>query len=172
MHWKSKLTGGCLTLALAGTLGTAATFAQGTATTTAQQQQQTERRMEKRHNKHDREGMGLLRAISKLDLTDAQRQQVRASAERYAASTKTQREQLRQLREQSQDTTAGADREARAKQLRAELRASMTQMRAEVLPVLTAEQRAKLEQMEQEMRSKHDERRAQRRRNNTDNDNQ
>lgn len=169
MSWKSKLTGTSLALALAGTFGGAASFAQD-ANANMTQQQQTERRA-KRHDKHDREGMQIMRALAKLDLTAAQQQQVRAIAERYAASTKPQREQLRQLHEQAQDTTASADLKAQAKQLRSELRDSATRMRAEVVTVLTAEQRTKLEQMEQEMRAKHRERREQKR-NNMENNNQ
>lgn len=107
-------------------------------------------------------GFGIGPAIRELNLTDAQKEQARAIFDRFAASTKTQREQLRQLREQSRDDNASANTEEQAKALRAQLREAEKAMRTEFMAILTPEQRTKLEQIEKERKDRMEERRKER----------
>jgi Spy/CpxP family protein refolding chaperone len=102
-------------------------------------------------------GFGMMRALRDLNLSEAQRQQARAIVDRYAASTKAQRDQLMQLREQYRDGDTPADVKERAKALREQLHQSEKAMRTELLSILTPEQRAALEQKEQERKSRRDE---------------
>ncbi len=108
---------------------------------------------ERREGREGREGMGQMRLLRELNLTDAQKQQAHAIMERFAASTKTQREELRQLREQKEQGTLTADAKARAEALRAQLAASNKNMHNELLAILTPDQRAKLEKLEKEHKS-------------------
>lgn len=103
-----------------------------------------------------RRRMGHMRLLSQLDLTDAQKQQVRSIVQNQAASTKTQREELRQLREQRRAGTLTTEGEARAKELRLQLREARKGTRAQMMNVLTAEQKAKLEEMIKTRRANHE----------------
>ena len=86
-------------------------------------------------------GPGLLR---ELNLTDDQKQQVRSIIEQSMASTKAQREELRQLGEKRFQGTLSAEDEARAKTLHEQMRAAMKDSESKIAAVLTAEQKAKL----------------------------
>ena len=60
-----------------------------------------------------------MHALQRLNLTDAQKQQLRANHERFAASLKPQREELRQLFEQyRQNGSLSAEQQARVRTLR------------------------------------------------------
>ncbi len=85
--------------------------------------------------------------LRQLNLTDVQSQQIHAIMQQGMESTKSQREELRQLFEKRHDGTLAADDEARAKTLREELRNSMQETQSRIAAVLTAEQRAKLEEL-------------------------
>lgn len=111
-----------------------------------------------RHGMGKRGHGGVLRLISQLNLTDAQRQQLRSIEERFESNTKSQREELRRLYDSSQDSTS-ADTEVRAQALRAEMGPAMRVMRQEMLNILTEEQRTQLEQRAKERKARHQERR-------------
>ena len=104
-------------------------------------------------------GMGVLRGLRELNLTEAQHQQVRSIMERFVETTKPQREALMQLREQREQGATDEQLGERAKQLRGEIRTAMQSARAEVVAILTPEQRTQLEKMEQEHKARRDERR-------------
>lgn len=142
-------------------------------TAVAQQPQQgpsTDRgpRAERLGRRGDREG-GRMRGremgahlIRGLDLTDAQKEQLRAAANQNREATQTQREALRQLAEKRRQGSLTAAEEARVQALRDEIQASMQSRHATLLSILTAEQKAKLESLReerkehrQEMRERH-----------------
>ncbi len=100
----------------------------------------------------------MLRLMSQLNPTDAQRQQLRAIAERFESSTKTQREEMRRLHESAQGSPS-ADAEARMQALRGEMGQAMKGMRQEMVNILTEEQRTQLEQLVKERKARHQERR-------------
>jgi len=159
MSFSNKLTTAGLTLGLTLAFGTLA-FAQTTPqprpdSGASQQHRGGERGMGKHHGQmgEGREGMGQMRLMRELDLTDAQRQQARAIMERYAASTKTQREELRGLREQKEQGTLTADAQVKAKTARMQLAESNKSMRSELFAILTPEQRTKFETLEKEHKS-------------------
>jgi periplasmic protein CpxP/Spy len=107
-------------------------------------------------------GRGMLerRALSRLNLSDAQRARVREIEARYAESFKAQRLEMRQLmelREQGERRTP--EQRERAQQLRGELRESSERMRAELLAVLTPEQRDQLKRMREEGEARRKQRR-------------
>jgi Spy/CpxP family protein refolding chaperone len=107
----------------------------------------------------DHRMMGMMRGLRELNLTEAQQQQVRSIMERFAETTKPQREALMKLREEHEQGATDEQTSARAQQLRGEIREAMQRGRAEIAAILTPEQRTKLEQMEQERKARREERR-------------
>ena len=94
--------------------------------------------------------------MRELNLTDAQREQIRAITQRRLEATKSQREELFKLREKRIAGTFSADDEARARTLRQEIQSSMEGVRAETEALLTVEQKARLEQLKTERKAKHE----------------
>lgn len=106
----------------------------------------------------------MLRALGReLGLTEAQQQQLRGIHERQFENTKAQREELMSLREKRQNGTFTDADEARAKELRQQLRSTMEGTHTEVLNVLTTEQRARLDELKAERKARREERRERRR---------
>lgn len=116
----------------------------------------------RREGTQGHEGMGRRggagRLMRELNLSDEQRQQSRAIMQRRLESTKTQREELSQLREKRSAGTLSAEDEARAKALHQEIRTTMQGVRSEMAGVLTAEQKTKLEGLQAERKAKHEQR--------------
>jgi len=141
----------------------AAAFAQQPGTSSPQDngQQQRPERWGKRHGMGKRGPGGIGRLASQLNLTETQRQQLRAIEERFEASTKAQREEMRRLRESTQGEPS-ADTQARFQALRGELDQARRAQHQEMLSVLTAEQRTQLEQLIKERKARHGERRGRR----------
>jgi Spy/CpxP family protein refolding chaperone len=161
MSLRRKLTVTSLTLGLIFALSAVAFAQQQPATQDNGQQQQGEGRSRggrRRAGMGKRGHGGILRLAGQLNLTDAQRQQLGAIAERFESSIRPRREEMRRLHESSQGSMS-ADAEARAQALRAEMGQAMKGMRQEMLSVLTEEQRAQLEQLRQEREARHQERR-------------
>lgn len=103
--------------------------------------------------------MGMMRALRELNLTDAQAAQARTIFERFAESTRPQREALEKLRAQNEQGTPSEETSQQARQLRGEMREAMQHAHAEVAAILTPEQRTKLEQIEKDMKARHEEKR-------------
>ena len=165
---KSTLIKTGLTLALAGALGLA-TFAQ---TPAPQAGTQPPAGHEGKHGghlgRHGRRGhAGRMlggRALERLNLTDAQREQLRAIHERYRQSLQPQHEELRQLAQARRGGgTLTPEQQAHAQELHAQLKAQREQLHAELQGVLTAEQREQLKQQHDEFKQHMKERRGQRR---------
>jgi Spy/CpxP family protein refolding chaperone len=105
-----------------------------------------------------RRGPGLGHAIRGIDLTTAQREQIRAITQRRLESTKLQREDLFKLREKRIAGTFSAEDGARAKALHQEIRTAMDGIRAETAGVLTSEQKARIEELQKERKAQHEQR--------------
>ncbi len=124
-----------------------------------------ERRMGRRHKRamrrhHRRAG---LRALKSLNLTDAQREQVRTLSQRFRESNKAARTELRELmRLRREGGQLNADQQARARTLMQTLRERRKAQRQELLATLTNEQRAQLEQLKKERRERREQFRQQR----------
>ena len=102
--------------------------------------------------------------LGRLNLSDAQREQLRGIESRYAGGFRTRRDELHALGQSRRQTggTLTAEQEARARQLREELRADAERMRAEMRAVLTDEQRTQLQAAREELRQQRDLRRERR----------
>jgi len=111
-----------------------------------------------RGGKHGGDKM-MLRSLERLNLSDSQKEQVRVIAENFKTSTQTQREEMRGLGMKKRDGIITADEQARAKELRTQLKASGEQMQISISAVLTAEQRTQLDQFKEEMKQRKMERR-------------
>ena len=95
------------------------------------------------------------RVLRQLDLTDAQRQQLRDVESRYAETFRTRREELRKLQEARRGGGAlSAEQQARVRQLREEMRANADRMRGEIQNLLTAEQRTQIQQRREQMKQR------------------
>jgi hypothetical protein len=80
-----------------------------------------------------------------LNLTDEQRTQQRAIMQKHLAATRSQREQMFQLREKRLAGTLTDEDQARMRALRQEMRNSMAGARNETSSILTADQKAQIE---------------------------
>ena len=98
---------------------------------------------------------GKQRALAEINLTDAQKQQVRAIMQTQAQKTKPQREELRQLMQQWRAGTLTPEGQARAKELRQQLMESRKGVHTQMTNVLSAEQKAKLQEMRELRRANH-----------------
>lgn len=161
MALRKFLTFAVLALSLTAALASSV-LAQQTGSTGAQDEQQQQGREGKRVRRGRGHGFGLLRGLRELNLSDAQREQVRAIFTRFAETIRPQREQLQQLREQKRDGNVTADVRERAQALRAQIDEYEKAMRVEILGVLTPEQRTRFEAMEQERKTRRDEMRRRR----------
>jgi Spy/CpxP family protein refolding chaperone len=99
----------------------------------------------------------LLGPQNRLNLTAEQKQQQRAILQSHLVATKSQREQLFQLREKRLDGTFTPEDQERAKALRQEIRNSMAGIRQETLNLLTPEQRSQLESIRLERKQRRQE---------------
>lgn len=159
MSLRKKLTGAGLTLGLIFTFAAAA-FAQRPM---PPQQEGASRPMQEgrggRRLGPGKRGHGAMKLFRELNLTDAQRDQMRGIHERAMASTKSQHEELRGLRANNQGGPLSTESQARAQALRAEIEQVMRGAHQETLNVLTQEQRTQLEQLKEERKARHKERR-------------
>lgn len=90
---------------------------------------------------------GMARGFRQLNLTDQQRQQMRAIAQTQLQSTQALRQELRQLVQKRQTGTLTPQDQSRARDLRQQLMQSRQGVRTQMLAVLTPDQKTQLEQM-------------------------
>lgn len=105
------------------------------------------------------EGQGMMRVLEQLNLTDAQKQQVKSIEDKLQADTKSQREELRSLRESNQGGTPSADTQSRMQTLRSQIEAANKTAHDAIMNVLTSDQRTQLEQLMKERRERQGDRR-------------
>jgi Spy/CpxP family protein refolding chaperone len=104
-----------------------------------------------------------MRALGQLNLSDAQKERMRSIHEGARQGTQAKREELRQIfMTKRQGGQLTPEQEARAKQLRGELREARQRTHNEALGVLTPEQRAQLDKMKQEHKARREEMRKRR----------
>lgn len=101
----------------------------------------------------------MMRSLEKLNLTDAQKEQVRTIFESQRTQNQPQMEEMRGLMMKKRDGVITADEQTRLKELRTQSKQTNDQTRASILAILTPEQRTQLDTMKQEMREKMIERR-------------
>jgi Spy/CpxP family protein refolding chaperone len=106
-----------------------------------------------------KEERGEQRALRRLNLTDAQRQQMRDIEQRYGQTLRADREELQRLKDLRQSGgKLTPEQQSRARQLRQELRANAEKMRADINNILTPEQREQLKKTRDEMKERRRER--------------
>lgn len=102
------------------------------------------------HGPHGPRGPGGFGPLAGLNLTDAQKEQIKQIHESFAEQTKALRDQMRTLHESQSDPVSNFDEaavrsaaEARAK-IQVEVEVAHAKMMSQVANVLTAEQRAQM----------------------------
>lgn len=137
-------------------------------TTTPQDNTQKTERREGRRGFGKRDGGGMhrggrdfgMRGLRELNLTDAQKEQIRTIMESKRANMEarqTQHEEVRQIMEAKRSGTITADQQARLKALHQQRKAEMRQTHEQILAILTPEQKAQLEQLKQERKQRREE---------------
>ncbi|CAN5751997.1 hypothetical protein BH20ACI4_BH20ACI4_17520 [soil metagenome] len=113
--------------------------------------------MGKRGGKGMRGGFGM-RGLRNLDLTDAQKEQVRGIMEASRTANEPIRQEMRTLMEKRRggEELTETDR-TRVKELRTRMKQTAEQNHNTILGILTAEQRQKLETMKQEKQKRREE---------------
>jgi len=151
MFLRKKVTVSALILSLGACGATAmAQQSQSTAPAASTQQPEPGARGARRRGR-----IGRQRALAEMNLTDAQKQQVRTIIQTQAQNTKPQREELRQLMQQWRTGTLTPEGQARAKELRGHLMESGRGVHTQMQNVLTAEQKVKLQEMRERRRANH-----------------
>jgi protein CpxP len=102
------------------------------------------------HGMH-RGGFGpMLRGLRQLDLTDAQKNQIKTLMETHRTTNQPLMEEMKTLMMKKRDGTITDADKARMEEMHTGMKASGDQLRATVLGLLTPEQNQKLEQMKAE----------------------
>lgn len=132
------------------------TFASAQETTSPDNIQKSEKRGE--HGMRGGKRGDMMRGLRGLDLTDAQKEKLRAIREANRPDEATRKE-VRSLVQAKRDGTITAEQEERLKALKMQGREKGQAVYQQILAILTPEQRQKLETRQEEMRKKHEERR-------------
>jgi periplasmic protein CpxP/Spy len=111
----------------------------------------------KRGGKRGKDGM--IRGLEKLNLTDAQKEQLNALKERNKTQFAPQREEMKQLIGKKRDGIITVDEQNRLKELKGQMMENGRKMQEEMMSILTPEQKTQLEQIKTEKRQKMGERR-------------
>lgn len=101
---------------------------------------------------------GILRELRLIELTDAQKEQIRSIIEANRPDPST-REEMRTLMKARRDGTITAEQNERLKSLMKQSLEKSQSVRQQVLAVLTPEQRQQIEQKKEEMQQKWEQRR-------------
>jgi Spy/CpxP family protein refolding chaperone len=169
MSLKQKFVS-AITLAFAMITLTVFVSAQDKTTTPSTDSTERQDRIEHRGRGERGPGMGgrhhgprgpekMLRALGRLDLSDAQKEQVRTIMESKRAGFEQNREQLRELGRAKHEGTITAEQQAKFDELRTQMKQNAEAVHSQVLGILTADQRTKLEQLKAEMDKRREDRR-------------
>lgn len=101
---------------------------------------------------------GMMRGLRGIDLTDAQKEQIRGIREANKPSEAV-REEMRTLVLAKRDGTITAEQQARLNTLKEEAKTKGRLVHEQIMAVLTVEQKQQIEQRKQEMRQRMEERR-------------
>lgn len=155
---KKILTGVCSAFAVVA-LGTF-TMAQETPNTQQDNVQKSERKMGKfgKRGFGKRGGKMGMHGLRALNLTDAQKEQIRALRQaKRSEFNQSQRDEMRSIMEAKRSGTITAEQEARLKAFKEERRAEAMKMHEQIMAILTPEQKVQLEQMKLERQKRREE---------------
>jgi Spy/CpxP family protein refolding chaperone len=156
-----------LALVLVLSFGSVMTFAQETKPeqTEATPKSKIEKRQKRLLGREGRRGfhkhfgkMGLRH----LNLTDAQREQMKTVRQEFREKFGPQHQELRALAQKKRDGAFTADDEARLKALREQMKTSHQELRSRMEGILTDEQRQQLQQQKEQMKQRREEMRKRR----------
>jgi len=109
-------------------------------------------------------GGGFMRGLRGIELTDAQKEQIRTIMEANRPD-QTSMEEFKTLHQAKRDGTITAEQKERLKTLRQQSFEKQQAVHNQVLAILTPEQRQQIEQRKAEMKQRREERRQQRKEN-------
>jgi len=98
-------------------------------------------------------GPGILR---ELNLTEDQKQQIRAIVKEKFAANQSLRQEIRQLGEKRRQGELTAEEQARARTLREQMQTAMKDTHERISSVLTPEQKARIAELRKERRANHE----------------
>jgi Spy/CpxP family protein refolding chaperone len=170
MSFKSRVFSS-ITLAVA--VGAFSTFAAAQTDNTAPSQQDGVQKQEKRERGFGKRGgfgkgmrgerggkFGGMRGLRGIELTDAQKEQIRSIMETNRTANQASHEEFRTLMQARRSGgTLTDEQKQRMQTLRAQMRQNAEAMHAQIQAVLTPEQRTQIEQRRQEMQKKREQRR-------------
>lgn len=149
--------------------------AQQTGNAQPQQQQDSTQKQErgergkgfgKRGGRGHHGGKTGMRELAQLNLTDAQKQQIRTIMEtNHKDGNRQNFQEKRQLMQAKRDGTITAEQETQLKNFKQQMRAQADATHQQILAVLTGEQRAQLEQIKQQRKEQKQQRRQMRQQN-------
>ncbi len=163
MSFKSKLI---TTVGLALAVGTFSTFvaAQDNSNTTNQTDSTKKERVfdgrggkGMRGGKHEGGDRMMMGELSRLNLTDAQKAQIKTIFETNKPN-QAQFGEVRGLMQKKRDGSINEQEQARLDEFKTQRQTTEKQIHSSIMAVLTDEQRTQLAQMKQEMRQRHQER--------------
>lgn len=134
---------------------------------TATQPQDSTTKQEKRDHKFGKEGKRgghrggdmMMRGLHQLNLTEAQKEQLKGIMESNRTANQGTHEEMRGLMMKKRDGIITAEEQTRFEELKNQMKASAKQTHDSILAILTPEQLAQLEQMKEQMKQKFEERR-------------
>lgn len=163
MSLKRKITSGIIS-AFAVVTFTGFASAQDTNADKQQDSTQKQEKRERRGGFGKRNGMGkkmrggkMMRGFKQLNLTDAQKEQVRTIMEANKPD-KSSFEAIRPLMEAKRNGTITAEQQQQLDAFKAQRKQKHDLIKAQILAVLTDEQKAQLEKQKEEMKQKRQER--------------
>jgi Spy/CpxP family protein refolding chaperone len=117
------------------------------------------RKFGKEGKRENKRGGKMMHGLKELNLTDAQKEQVKGIMESNRTAHQDTREELRGLMMKKRDGIITAEEQTRFDQLKTQMKASAKQTHNSILAILTPEQRTQLEQQKEQMKQKREERR-------------
>ncbi len=155
MSLKSKLSS-IITLAVSIVAFT--TFASAQETTTPQDGVQKQERRAGGKHRGGRDGFRGMRGLRGIELTDAQKEQLKVIHETNKPDEATMQEK-RTIRQAKRDGTITPEQTERLKAMKEQSRAKHEQVRLQIEAILTPEQKQQIEQQKEEWKKKREERR-------------
>jgi periplasmic protein CpxP/Spy len=125
-----------------------------------QERGQGKRGGEGKHGRHGKDKM--MRGLHQLNLSDAQKEQMKSLKEQSKLQFQPLREEMKTLSSKKYDGIITNEEQSRLKELKAQMRENGKKMHEEMMSILTPEQKTQFEQMKTEKRGKMKERRGNR----------
>lgn len=97
------------------------------------------------------------RFLRGIELTDAQKEQIRTIHESNKAGFQANREEMKTLMKAKRDGSITAEQQTRLDTLREQMKANAKQVNEQVMAILTPEQRAEIEKRKAEMKQRREE---------------